>query len=217
MLFLAPLIALFGMQKFLTSQIAARVEREVSNASGVSVSLPITNLPRDLMSKEITSVKIAIDRYFLTGNKSSSTLSISAKNIRIDQPQVVGFLDVAATIPLSTIIQSSEFSDAQIQGNALLVPVGAGGAGRALLVPRHRGNLIFFELLSVSFLGNEIPLSSLPDNFQIQIKSKSERNLKLPEGINVKSVALSTKGFSLNLSGSNVRLSQLGAGIEVEP
>jgi hypothetical protein len=69
----------------------------------------------------------------------------------------------------------------------------------------------------VSFLGNEIPLSSLPDNFQIQIKSKSERNLKLPEGINVKSVALSTKGFLLNLSGSNVRLSQLGAGIEVEP
>jgi hypothetical protein len=195
-----------------------RVEREIPNASGVRVSIPITHLPRDLTSEEITSVRIAIDEYFTQGRKTSASLSISAKKIRKAQPQMIGSLDVVATIPVSTMVESSEFKDAQIVGNALLVPAGAGagGAGIARLVPRFRNNQIYFELLSVSFLGNEIPASSLPDDLQNQIKSKSQRNLKVPTGMSVKSVSLNSKGLSLNLSGSNIQISQLRAGIEVD-
>ena len=209
-------IAGLGLQKYVTSQIAARVEREIPNASGVRVSIPITHLPKNLTSDEISSVKIAIAEYFTQGGKTSASLLISAKEVRKAQPQVIGSLDVVATIPVSTLVESSEFKDAQIVENALLVPAGAGGAGTARLVPRFRDNQIYFELLSVSFLGNEIPASSLPDNFQNQIKSKSQRNLKVPTGMSVKSVSLSSKGLSLNLSGSNIQISQLREGIEVD-
>ena len=215
-LVLAVIIAGLGLQTYVSFQIATRVEREIPNASGVNVSIPITHLPRNLTSDEIKSLKINIDNYFLKESQTSSSLSISAKNIKKAEPQVIGSLDVVATIPVSTIVQSSDFTDAQIVGNALLVPVGAGGAGTARLVPRYRDNQFFFELLSVSFLGNEIPASSLPKNFQSQIKSKSQRNLKVPEGMRVKSVALSPKGLSLDMTGTNVRLSRLREGIEVE-
>jgi hypothetical protein len=215
-LVLAPVVTGLSLQKLISSKIAARVEREIPNASGVSVSIPITELPGDLTSDEIKSVKISIDNYFSTERKTNSSLSISAKNIRKAQPQVIGSLDVVATIPVSTMVESSEFNDAQIVGNALLVPVGAGGAGTARLVPRYRNNQIYFEIVSVSFLGNEIPASSLPDDLQNQVKSRSQRNLKVPEGMRVKSVALNSKGLSLNVAGSDVQLSGLRAGIEVE-
>ncbi len=212
----ALFIAGLGLQKYVSSQIAVRVEREIPNASGVSVSIPITHLPKNLTSDEISSVKIAIDEYFTQGRKTSTSLSISAKKIRKAQPQMIGSLDVVATIPVSTMVESSEFKDAQIVGNTLLVPAGAGGAGTARLVPRYRNNQIYFELLSVSFLGNEIPASSLPDDLQNQIKSKSQRNLNVPTGMSVKSVSLNSKGLLLNLSGSNILLTQLRTGIEVE-
>ena len=215
-LVLALVVTGLGLQKLVSSKIAARVEREIPNASGVSVSIPITELPGDLTSDEIKSVKISIDNYFSTERKTSSSLSISAKNIRKAQPQVIGSLDVVVTIPVSTMVESSEFTDAQIVGNALLVPAGAGGAGKARLVPRYRNNQIYFEIVSVSFLGNEIPASSLPDDLQNQVKTRSQRNLKVPEGMRVKSVALNSKGLSLNVAGSNVQLSGLRAGIEVE-
>ena len=212
----ALFIAGLGLQKYVSSKITARVESEIPNASGVSVSIPITELPGDLTSDEIKSVKISIDNYFSTERKTSSSLSISAKNIRKAQPQVIGSLDVVATIPVSTMVESSEFKDAQIVGNALLVPAGAGGAGTARLVPRYRNNQIYFEIISVSFLGNEIPASSLPDDLQNQVKSRSQRNLKVPKGMRVQSVALNSKGLSLNVAGTNVQLSELRAGIEVE-
>jgi hypothetical protein len=215
-LVLALVVAAVGLQKLVSSKIAARVEREIPNASGVSVSIPITELPGDLTSDEIKSVKISIDSYFSTERKTSTSLSISAKNIRKTQPQVIGSLDVVATIPVSTMVESSEFNDAQIVENALLVPAGAGGAGVARLVPRYRNNLIFFELQSVSFLGNEIPASSLPDDLKNQVKRRSQRNLKVPEGMRVRSVSLDSKGLSLNMAGSNVQLSRLRAGIEVQ-
>ena len=212
----ALFIAGLGLQKYVSSQIAARVEREIPNASGVSVSIPLTHLPRDLASEEIKSLKINIDSYFSMERKTQSSLTISANNIRKAQPQVIGSLVVEATIPVSTMVESSEFKDAQIVGNALLVPAGAGGAGTARLVPRYRDNQIYFELLSVSFLGNALPASSLPDNFQNQVKSKSQRNLKVPTGMSVKSVSLNSKGLSLNLSGSNIQISELREGIEVD-
>lgn len=213
---MALLVPALVIQKVVSSQIAARIQQEIPNASGVSASIPITHLPRDLTSDEITSVKITIDNYLLRGSKRSSSLSISAKNIRKIKPQVIGSLDVVATIPVSTIIESSEFGDVQIDKNSLLVPVGAGGAGTARLVPRYSNNQIFLEILSVSFLGNEVPASSLPDDVQNQVKSKSQRDLKVPQGMNVRAVMLTSKGLSLSMSGNNVEVSRLSAGIGVE-
>jgi hypothetical protein len=94
-----------------------------------------------------------------------------------------------------------------------LVPAsaaGAGGLGKASLIPKYANNQLYFELKSVSLFGNEIPASSLPADLQTQIKSKSQRSLTPPKGLKVKSVSLNSKGLSVKMSGNNVQLGNLG-------
>jgi hypothetical protein len=117
---------------------------------------------------------------------------------------------VIATIPVSTIANASEFGDAEVVGNTLHVAAGAGGMGRAIIIPRYSNNELYFQLKSVSIFGNEIPASSLPANLQNQIKIKSKRSLTPPKGLKVKSVSLSSKGLSVKMYGNNVQLGNLG-------
>ena len=121
-------------------------------------------------------------------------------------------LEVTATIPASTITKQSEFNNAQIVGNTLQVAAGAGGMGTAVLIPRYANSQLYFELQSVSILGNQIPASSLPADLQNQIKSRSQRSLTPPKGLKVKSVSLSSKGLSVKMFGNNIHLGNLGSG-----
>jgi len=198
------------IQKFIASQIASGVKREMPNASGVSASVPLTDIAGNLISDSISSAEINIDKYPLKGDNTDSLLEISASNISKSKPTLIGTLDLTATIPLSTITKSAGFDDAQIIGNTLQVSAGSGGLGRAILTPKYSNNQLYFELKSVSLFGNEIPASSLPADLQNQIKSKSQRTLTPPKGLNVKSVSLSSKGLSLKMYGNNVQLGNLG-------
>jgi hypothetical protein len=83
--------------------------------------------------------------------------------------------------------------------------------GTAFLIPKYLNNQLYFELQSVSFLGNQIPASSLPADLQTQIKSKSQRSLTPPKGLAVESVSLGSKGLSINMSGNNIHLKGLGS------
>jgi hypothetical protein len=198
------------IQKFISSQIASGVKREMPNASGVSASVPLTDVAGNLISDSISSAEINIDKYPLKGGNTDSSLEISASNISKSKPTLIGTLDLTATIPLSTITKSAGFDDAQIVGNTLQVSAGNGGLGRAILTPKYSNNQLYFELKSVSLFGNEIPASSLPADLQNQIKSRSQRTLTPPKGLNVKSVSLSSKGLSLKMYGNNVQLGNLG-------
>jgi hypothetical protein len=198
------------IQKYISSQIATGVKREMPNASGVSASVPLTDVAGNLISDSISSAEINIDKYPLKGGNTDSSLEISASNISKSKPTLIGTLDLTATIPLSTITNSAGFDDAQIVGNTLQVSAGNGGLGRAILTPKYSNNQLYFELKSVSLFGNEIPASSLPADLQNQIKSKSQRTLTPPKGLNVKSVSLSSKGLSLKMYGNNVQLGNLG-------
>jgi hypothetical protein len=180
------------------------------NASGVSASVPLTEIAGNLISDSISSAEINIDKYPLKGGNADSSLEISASNISKSKPTLIGTLDLTATIPLSTITKSAGFDDAQIVGNTLQVSAGSGGLGRAILTPKYSNNQLYFELKSVSLFGNEIPASSLPADLQNQIKSKSQRTLTPPKGLQVKSVSLSSKGLSLKMYGNNVQLGNLG-------
>jgi hypothetical protein len=124
---------------------------------------------------------------------------------------VIGSLDVTATIPAATIMQLTDFSDAQIVGNTLQVSVGSGGLGTAVLVPKYSGNQIYFELQAVSLFGNEIPTDSLPAEIKDQIKSKSVRTLSPPQGMTVKSISLSETGLALTMQGKNFKAANLGS------
>jgi hypothetical protein len=198
------------IQKFISSQIASGVKREMPNASGVSASVPLTDVAGNLISDSISSAEINIDKYPLKGGNTDSSLEISASNISKSKPTLIGTLDLTAIIPLSTITKSAGFDDAQIVGNTLQVSAGSGGLGRAILTPKYSNNQLYFELKSVSLFGNEIPASSLPADLQNQIKSRSQRTLTPPKGLNVKSVSLSSKGLSLKMYGNNVQLGNLG-------
>ena len=200
-----------AIQQYITSQIVTRVERDIPKASGISASIPLADIPSNITSNSINSAKINIESFSLKETGTQVSLEISASNVRKAKPNVVGSLEVLATISASTLTKSSQFNDAQIVGNALQVSAGGGGLGTAFLIPKYENNLLYFELQSVSFLGNQIPASSLPAELQAQIKSRSQRSLTPPKGLTVNSVSLSSKGLSVKMSGSNVQIGSLGS------
>ena len=202
-----------GTQKYISWQITSRVEREMPKASGVRASIPLADVPSNIASDSIKTVIVDIDSYFLKENNTKTSLKITAKNISKSKPTLIGSLDVTATIPEATIIKSSEFNDARIVGDTLQVSVGPGGAGTAILSPKYSNNQLYFEIQSASFMGREIPASSLPSDLQSQVKSRSQRSLAPPEGLEVQSVSLSSKGLSLRMLGSNVKLANLGSAL----
>ena len=203
-----------GVQQFISSQITSRVEREMPKASGVSASVPLADLPRNLASDSIKSADINIKSFTLKESKANVSLDISASNISKVKPTSVGFLEVTATIPASTIKNSSEFNDVEIVGNNLQVSVGGGGGlGTALLIPKYSNSQLYFELQSISLFGEQIPASSLPAELQNEIKSRSQRSLTPPKGLNVESVSLSSEGLSVKMMGSNVQIGNLGSGL----
>ena len=200
-----------AIQQYITSQIVTRVERDIPKASGISASIPLADIPSNITSNSIKSAKINIESFSLKETGTQVSLEISASNVRKAKPNVVGSLEVMATISASTLTKSSQFNDAQIVGNALQVSAGGGGLGTAFLIPKYENNLLYFELQSVSFLGNQIPASSLPAELQAQIKSRSQRSLMPPKGLTVNSVSLSNKGLSVKMSGRNVQIGSLGS------
>jgi hypothetical protein len=62
-------------------------------------------------------------------------------------------------------------------------------------------------------LGNQILASSLPAELQDQVKSRSQRSLTPPKGLEVKSVSLSNKGLSVKMLGSNIQIGNLGSSL----
>ena len=207
------LVGVLGVQQYISSQITSRVEREIPKASGVSASVPLADLPSNITSDSIKSVNISIKSFVLKENGTKTSLEISASDISKAKPTMAGSLEVTATISASTIAESSEFNDAQIVGNTLQVSAGPGGVGTALLIPKYSNGQLYFELQSVSFLGNQIPASSMPAELQNQIKSRSQRSLTPPQGLTVESVSLSSKGLSVKLIGSNIQLGNLGSSL----
>ena len=207
------LVGVLGVQQYISSQITSRVEREIPEASGVSASVPLADLPSNITSDSIKSVNISIKSFVLKENGTKTSLEISASDISKAKPTMAGSLEVTATISASTIAESSEFNDAQIVGNTLQVSAGLGGLGTALLIPKYSNSQLYFELQSISFLGNQIPASSLPAELQNQIKSRSQRSLTPPKGLTVESVSLSSKGLSVKMSGSNIQLGNLGSSL----
>jgi hypothetical protein len=209
-LVLSIFAGVIGLERYISSQIASGVKREMPNASGVSASIPLTDIASNITSDSIKSANIDIEKYLLKESNTDSSIKISAGNISKSKPTLVGSLEITATIPVSTIAKASEFGDAQVVGNTLQVAAGAGGMGKATLVPRYSNNQLYFEIKSISIFGNEVPAASLPANIQDQIKSQSQRSLTPPKGLKVKSVSLSSKGLSVKMSGTNVQLGNLG-------
>jgi hypothetical protein len=212
----ASILALLGggslvAESIITSRIETRIKSELPKASGVSASIPLIDMVQNLFSDSIKSANFKIDSYALDGGTTEASIAITAKNISKSKPTLIGSLEVTSIIPAATILQSAEFSDAQIVDNTLQVSAGPGGLGKAILVPKFSGNQIYFELKAVSLFGNEISASSLPADAQSQIKSKSVREINVPNGMKLISVSLNPQGLSVILRGTNIQLGKLGA------
>jgi hypothetical protein len=201
------------VEKLVSLKIVTRVEQQLPSASGISASIPLFELPSDLRSDSIKSVKIKIADYILKSNGTKTSLTISAKNISKSKPTQIGSLDITATIPVARLLEESGFSNAEIVDNALQISVGAGGVGKALLVPEYADGQIYFQIKSVSVMGSPIPASSLPADIQDQIKSRSAKDFSAPQGLTVKSVSLSSKGLLVNFQGNDIQLDNLRASL----
>ena len=199
------------VEKTISSRISTRVYEVMPRATGVTASVPLFDLPGNIVGDSIKSVHINVGEYQLKESTLKPSLAIHARNISKAQPNLIGTLDVTATISAATITQLADFNDAQIVGNTLQVSVGSGGLGTAILIPKYSGNQIYFELQGVSLFGSEIPADSLPAEIKDQIKSKSVRTLKAPQGMRVKSISLSSKGLALTMHGKNFRPTNLGS------
>ena len=201
------------VEQIVTSKIATRVEQQLPSASGISASIPLFELPSDLRSDLIKSVQIKIADYTLKGSGTKSSLAISAKNISKSKPTQIGSLDLTATIPVSKLLEESGFNGAEIIDNTLQISVGAGGLGKALLVPEYANGQIYFQIKSISLMGSPIPASSLPVDIQDQIKSRSAKDITVPQGLKVKSVSMSSKGLSINFQGNDIQLDNLASSL----
>ena len=199
------------VEKTISSRIATRVYEVMPRATDVTASVPLFDLPGNMVGDSIKSVHINVGEYQLKESTLKPSLAIHARNISKAQPNLIGILDVTATIPAATITQLADFNDAQIVGNTLQVSVGSGGLGTAILIPKYSGNQIYFELQGVSLFGNEIPADSLPAEIKDQIKSKSVRTLNAPQGMRVKSISLSSEGLALTMYGKNIRPTKIGS------
>jgi len=199
------------VEKTISSRITTRVYEVMPRATDVTASLPLFEIPGNIVSDSIKSIHINIGKYALKDSTLKPSLEIDARYISKATPNLIGSLDVTATIPAATITQLADFNDAQIVGNTLQVSVGSGGLGTAILIPKYSGNQIYFELQGVSLFGNEIPADSLPAEIKDQIKSKSVRTLNAPKGMSVKSIALSSKGLALTMRGKNIRPTKIGS------
>jgi hypothetical protein len=211
----ALILALFGggsmaAESLITSRIESRIKSELPKASGIRASIPLIDIAQSLFSDSIKSANFKIDNYALNGSTTESSIEIVAKKISKSKPTIVGSLEVISTIPAETILEAAEFNDPQIVGNTLQVSAGAGGLGKAILVPKFSNDQVYFELKAISLFGNEIPASSLPADAQSQIKEKSLRQLNIPNGMKLESVSLTPKGVSVILRGTNIQLGQLG-------
>ena len=193
------------VEKTVSSRIATRVYEVLPRATDITASVPLFDLPGNIVSDSIKAVHIDIGEYALKDSTFKPSLAIDARDISKSTPNVIGSLDVTATIPAETITQLADFNNAQIVGNTLQVSVGSGGLGTAILVPMYSGNQIYFELQGVSLFGGEIPADSLPADVKDQIKSRSERTLNAPKGMSVKSISLSSQGLALTMQGKNIR------------
>jgi len=201
------------VEKIVSSKIATRVEQQLPSASGISASIPLFDLPSSVNSDSIKKVQIDIDDFTLKGSGTKSSLAISARNISKSKPTQIGSLDITATISVSKLLQESGFNDAEIVDNTLQISVGAGGLGKALLVPEFANGQIYFQIKSVSVMGSPIPASSLPVDIQDQIKSRSAKDITVPQGLKVKSVSISSKGLSINFQGNDIQLDNLASSL----
>ena len=207
------LVGLIAVDFTMTSKIASQIQEQLPKATGVSASIPLMDVIKNVTTDSINSLTINIANYSLKGGDTDVLLEIRASQISKEKPTQAKSLEITATIPASTILNNAQFESAEIVGNAIQIAVGPGGLGQALLVPQYSNNQIYFQVKSVSIFGSEVPASSLPADIQSQIKSKSLRTLNFPQEMKVKSVSISPQGLSLKLVGSNIALDSLSSSL----
>ncbi len=198
--------AAIAAEKTVSSKIESRVKEKLPSASGIEASMPLVDLPGNLTSDSIKAVNIKIDEYKPSGSDTKASLEIDAREIRKSRPTQVGSLEITSTIPAATLVDQSTFEGTEIVDNTLQISMGAGGLGKAQLVPTFTNNQIYFQLQSISIMGTPIPTDSLPSDIQNQVKSRSIKSLSVPEGLEITAVSLSADGLSVTLQGTNIEL-----------
>ena len=103
-------ISAITIGKSISSRITTRVYEVMPRATDVSASVPLFEIPGNIVSDSIKSVHIDVGQYQLKDSTFKPSLAIDAQDISKSTPNVIGSLDVTATIPAATIMQLTDFS-----------------------------------------------------------------------------------------------------------
>jgi len=97
------------VEKTISSRITTRVYEVLPRATDVTASLPLFEIPGNIVSDSIKSIHINIGEYALKDSTLKPSLEIDARYISKATPNLIGSLDVTATIPSATITQISRY------------------------------------------------------------------------------------------------------------
>ena len=87
------------VEKTISSRITTRVYEVMPRATDVTASVPLFDLPGNIVGDSIKSVHINVGEYQLKESTFKPSLAIHARNISKSQSNLIGALDVTATIP----------------------------------------------------------------------------------------------------------------------
>jgi hypothetical protein len=105
------LVSALGVQQYMTSQIASQVAKEIFKADGVTASIPLIEVPGNLLSDSIKSADIKVDSFILRQNQTRASLELAALQISKEKPRLVGSMEISVIIPTSVIVETSGYPD----------------------------------------------------------------------------------------------------------
>ena len=102
------------VEKTISSRITTRVYEVMPRATDVTASIPLLDIPANIASDSIKSIRINVGEYALKDSTFKPSLAINAQDISKAKPNVIGSLDGTAIIPASTITPLADFNYDQI-------------------------------------------------------------------------------------------------------
>ena len=160
-------IGAITVEKSISSRITTRVYEVMPRATDVTASVPLFDLPGNVVGDSIKSVHIDIGEYQLKESTFKPSLAIDARDISKSKPNLIGTLDVTATISAATAMLASRLRDWKLQHPASRIH-----ACFAMMVDKDRPGslqhlLAFIDdwyIADLSFMPRAATLQQLSDN-----------------------------------------------------
>ena len=191
-----------GVKNYIASEVNSQIARAIPGATGINSSIGWGDIAPALTGHGLHTLSGSIKDTPVSGFNVHPEISFTAINVATTSSSVIGTLDISATIPTKSITGLVNFPNAQVVNHTLVIAID-GLNTSAVMVPAVSNNAIYFQLQSVKVLGATLTGSSIPAAVQAQVKARSSRQIKLPEGLKIQSASLQSSGLLIKMHAEN--------------